>query len=241
MTRRADVVRFYELVDEQAVRCGGAALLSDINARTLPKRGVYFFFEAGEARRESGTGLRVVRVGTHALGEGSRSTLSQRLRQHRGGQSGSGNHRGSIFRLLVGAALMSGEMEPHCRSWGIKGEARKAAALLGASHEEIKAIERPIELAVSRYIGAMPVVWIDIGDEPGPSSARGRIERNAIALLSNMDRAPIDPPALTWLGHYSARPLVRASGLWNQNHVTEAHDPSFLEDVERFVRGGRRA
>ena len=219
MTRPADIARLYELLEMQAVRCGGAVPLSALDTRALPKRGVYFFFEQGQTRHERGSGLRVVRVGTHALGDGSRSTLGQRLRQHRGGRSGSGNHRGSIFRLLIGEALMLGDIEPRCRSWGIKGEARLAAASLGALLNEIKAAESPIEMAVSRYIGAMPVVWIGIDDDPGPGSARGRLERNSIALLSNVDRVPVDPASPTWLGHHSGRPLVRASGLWNQNHV----------------------
>ena len=35
-----------------------------------PARGVYFFREAGESRSDTGEGLRVVRVGTHALKAG---------------------------------------------------------------------------------------------------------------------------------------------------------------------------
>ena len=72
-----------------------------------PARGVYFFFEDGEARSTSGTGPRVVRIGTHALTAKSSTTLWNRLAQHRGVVgTGGGNHRGSIFRLLVGEALL---------------------------------------------------------------------------------------------------------------------------------------
>ena len=71
-----------------------------------PPRGVYFFHESGEARSGTGGGPRVVRVGTHGLKSGSGSTLWDRLSQHRGSsRSGRGNHRGSIFRLIVGIAL----------------------------------------------------------------------------------------------------------------------------------------
>jgi hypothetical protein len=60
-----------------------------------PKRGVYFFFETGESRSDSGSGPRVVRVGTHALREGSRAKLWTRLSQHQGTiTTGGGNHRG---------------------------------------------------------------------------------------------------------------------------------------------------
>ncbi len=72
-----------------------------------PQRGVYFFRETGETRTDTGEGQRIVRVGTHALKSGARSTLWGRLSQHRGNASGGGgNHRGSIFRKIVGAATV---------------------------------------------------------------------------------------------------------------------------------------
>ena len=47
-----------------------------------------------------------MRVGTHGLKSGSRSTLWAPLSQHRGtARSSDGNHRGAIFRGLVGIAL----------------------------------------------------------------------------------------------------------------------------------------
>jgi hypothetical protein len=87
----------------------------------------------------------------------------------------------------------------------------------------------------------MRFLWLSIEDEPGPSSLRGYIEKNAIALLSNFNKPPLDPPSPTWLGHYSDRERVRKSGLWNQNHVDEAYDPTFLDSLERFVSGVRKA
>ena len=60
-----------------------------------PKRGVHFFREPGEVRTDSGTGPRVVHVGTHALKAGSQTKLWDRLSQHRGAKrSGIGNHTG---------------------------------------------------------------------------------------------------------------------------------------------------
>jgi hypothetical protein len=64
---------------------------------------------------------------------------------------------------------------------------------------------------------------------------RGSIERNAIALLSNHERAPLDPASPSWLGHCSERPRVRSSGLWNQQHVEQAHDPMFLDTLEELI------
>ncbi len=195
-----------------------------------PERGVYFFQEHGEVRSDSGSGPRIVRIGTHALKPGSRTTLWKRLSQHRGPvKTGFGNHRGSIFRLLVGTALSatSGMTVP---TWGEENSAPKS----------IRERERPLERRVSQYIARMPFLWLEVPDLSGPDSLRGYIERNAIALLSNYHRPVLDAPSPSWLGAHCAREKVRLSGLWNQHHVDEAHDPAFLDQLERLVRRMRR-
>jgi hypothetical protein len=236
MSRLADLERFYVLIDRLNSRLGGTRTLADLRSfRDWPPRGVYFFFEPGEARHDSGEGFRIVRVGTHALGNGSRSSLRQRLGQHRGGNSGGGNHRGSIFRLLVGQALLARGDLPPCKSWGVKGGIGNAAGVLGMERTAITAAEATIEKAVSSYLSAMPCLWIGVDDEPGPGSSRGVIERNAIALLSNLRREPLNPASLSWLGRFSDRKLVCGSGLWNQRHVEEAHDHAFLDIFEQMT------
>ena len=67
MERRAHITSFYALLDELTARTGGLQFLQSPAARQWPKRGVYFFFEPGEVRTDSGAGPRVVRVGTHGL------------------------------------------------------------------------------------------------------------------------------------------------------------------------------
>src|SRR5690606_761635 len=99
----------------------------------------------------------------------------------------------------------------------------------------IRQDERPLECEVSRTLGAMSFLWLPVEDEPGPRSKRGYVERNAIALLSNFGKESIDPPSISWLGHYCNRHRVKASGLWNANHVEEDYDRKFLDDVERLV------
>ena len=199
-----------------------------------PARGLYFLYEAGESR--SGAGPRIVRVGTHGLKTGSRSTLWGRLSQHRGTvRSGGGNHRGSIFRLLVGIALARREGIGLPPSWGVGSDPGAAAKRLGMDRASVKCAEADLEAHVSRYIGAMPFLWLDVGDAPGPASERGVVERNAIALLSGYREPAPDTPTPDWLGHFSNRERVRRSGLWNSNHVDEAYDPSFLDAMERRI------
>ena len=232
--RIANTVRFHDLLSRLTASLGGYRRLAECSgAMEWPQRGVYFFFEPGEARGASGTGNRVVRVGTHALKAGSRSTLWQRLSQHRGNASGDGgNHRGSIFRLLVGEALARRGDCPLPASWGVCSDPANAAQRLGlASRAAVKHAEADLERRVSEYIGQMPFLWLDIPDAPGPQSARGRIERNAIALLSHARTAAADPPSANWLGRHSGRDRVRKSGLWNNRHVDEHGDAAFLSEM----------
>ena len=225
-SRLDDLHRLYIALSGLATIVGGERQFSSLQAPTRwPKRGVYFFFEPREIRSHTGSGLRVVRVGTHALKTGASSTLRGRLSTHRGHiASGGGNHRGSILRLLVGTSLMDPDRE-HASQVGSWGQGSNAPAA-------VRAQELDIERMVSQFIGAMPFLWLAVDDEPGPGSLRGTIERNTIALLSNRGRQPIDPPSSAWLGLNCSRERVRTSGLWNQNHVDEDYDPAFLDAFE---------
>lgn len=235
--RVADTVRFYALLARIRDRTGGYRTLATCDGRmSWPRRGVYFFFEDGEERSESGRGGRVVRIGTHALKPRSGTSLWNRLSQHRGtAQSATGNHRGSIFRLLVGSALARRGDVPLPTSWGVGGNTGVAARTLGVDRNAVKREEADLERRVSEYIGCMPLLWLDVGDPSGPTSLRGFIERNAIALLSHALEPAADTPSSRWLGAFSDRERVRTSGLWNNRHVAEHYDPSFLEAMSTLV------
>jgi len=233
--RTADLIRFYRILEDLEARIGGKQRLAVCDGRmNWPARGVYFFFEPEEYRSDTGEGMRVVRVGSHALKAGSRTSLWHRLSQHRGVMSsGGGNHRGSIFRLIVGEALAN-RNHNNIKSWGVSSDQGRAARKLGLTRASIKQREQPLEIAVSNTIRGMPLLWVGIDDESGSGSWRGYIERNAIALLSNYSKSPLDPPSAAWLGYHSGREKVRLSGLWNSNHVDEAYDPDFLGMLKHF-------
>ena len=226
ISREADLRRFYDMLTELEGRQGAPRTLPESASRDCPQRGVYFFFEPTEQRSGSGDGPRVVRVGTHALKHGSKTKLWSPRSQHRGAhRSGGGNHRGSIFRLLVGSALIARD-GLSCPTW----DTQRSNA---PSHVRVAEIE--LERLVSQTIGAMPVLWLAVDDDPGAGSERGAIERGAIALLSGWGQDGIDPPSANWLGHACTRDKVRRSGLWINNHVDEAYDPAFLDVMERRV------
>lgn len=228
MSRRDDIERFYGILQHVGTLVGGCRLLRDCTSKSQwPQRGVYFFFEPHEVR-ENGRDLRVVRVGTHAITATSRSSLWSRLRTHRGQAEGRGNHRGSIFRKRIGDAILRSVSgyERIGETWDIGSTATK----------DIRHTETPLEQEVSRYIGAMPFLWIGINDAPSAVSHRGYIERNSIALLSNFDKPAIDGPSDGWLGLKSKERTIQLSGLWNTNHVRETYDTTFLSLLESYTQ-----
>lgn len=215
----------YALLGELARRLGGPRRLRDCTkADGWPAHGVYLFFEHEETRPD-GSG-RVVRVGTHALTETSKTTLWNRLAQHRGQMSGSnpggGNHRGSVFRKHVGTALIRRDHWPEklLASWTSDQPDTGCAQL-----------EAQLEREVSRHIGAMPFLWLPVLDR----AVRGYIERNTIALLSKITGTP-DRPSPDWLGHHAAHPAISTSGLWNVHHVDDRHEPDVLQHIAAHVR-----
>jgi hypothetical protein len=230
-----DVQRFYEFLDELEEKCGGKRVLKNCHGKMKwPKRGVYIFFELGEARNTTGDGLRVVRVGTHAIGKPeNQQKLWDRLRTHRGPLSGKyangGNHRASIFRKHVGYAIIARDKygRDTAAKWG-QGD---------SAPEFVRRIEHPIELVVSHHIRMMPFLWFQINDVPGPDSLRGYIERNAIALLSNYFNLSnqIDASSKNWLGKWAKSDFVKRSGMWNVDHVNESYDPNFLQVIADII------
>jgi hypothetical protein len=224
--RLADLVRFYSILDRLESKIGGARKLANCSGRMVwPTRGVYFFCEPGERRQESGDGFRVVRVGTHALTKEPGTRLWTRLRQHKGpAKTGVGNHRGSIFRLILGTALIA-RHSYEFPTWGVKK----------LSKDVSRRNEQSLEREVSEVLTNMPFLWLAVGDSAGPTSLRGYIERNSIALLSNYNRIRLDAPSPTWLGRMCDRERVRNSGLWNSDHVDERHSPEFLDVLDRLV------
>jgi len=225
--RLRDIDRFYDLLDRVVASAPERLqLLSAHKSTSVPeKRGIYFFFEEGEDRMSRPFQPRVVRIGTHSVSTGSKATLWNRLRTHRGGGDGLGNHRGSIFRLHIGDSLLrQSELECLFPSWGV-GQSASA---------EVRQSEVEVEHAVSERLGQMQMMWIAVPDDPSPDSDRTYLERNLIALLCG-STGPIDLPSRTWLGRWSSREPIQSSGLWNVNHVREDYDPRALDVLETYV------
>lgn len=222
--REHNLERLYRAIGLLETGLGGKRLLSNCTGRQKwPRSGIYFFFEPGEYRSNRAK-PRIVRVGTHGVSRGSKATLWNRLRTHRGTGNGVGNHRSSIFRLHVGATI-SGRDSSFCvSSWGI-GQ---------AADSMIRKKEEHLEQAVSKHIGAMSVLWLAIEDEAGPASDRAYLERNVIGLLVSPS-GPVDLPSADWLGRFSPNERIRNGGLWNLNFLDYSYSDEFLDVLEEYA------
>jgi hypothetical protein len=168
----SDAGEFYRILDQLAARLGGPRRLRECTGRSgCPPQGVYFFFEDGETRADGGR--RVVRVGTHALTATSKATLWGRLSQHRGQLAGrnpgGGNHRGSVFRRHVGAALIRRDGLPDdlLASWL---DRRRPPG-------ERASQEPGIEREVSDYIGQCRSCGSAFQTEPTAATSRATASR----------------------------------------------------------------
>jgi hypothetical protein len=75
----------------------------------------------------------------------------------------------------------------------------------------------------------------------GRSDVRAEPDVDCVTVVrytSFMARAALlahSPSGAGWLGHHSTSSAVRASGLWNVNHVNETYDRGFLDRLENTM------
>jgi hypothetical protein len=80
----------------------------------------------------------------------------------------------------------------------------------------------------------MSILWLAVEDEPSRSSDRAYFERNAIGLLA-VAVGIVDVPSPNWLGHFSEKPEMKNSGLWNKESVRYEYSPNFLDILNEYV------
>jgi hypothetical protein len=162
--------------------------------------GLYFFYEKGEVSGHAPEG-RVVRIGNHPR---ARDGLKKRLSLHY-----SGNKNSSVFRRLVGGAILRknnpGDSclspEPGKGHW----EKQKLH-----SCEKCKPIKNEINKLLENnfYFRCLEVVDLNL---------RNSLEKKLVATIS---LCPLcSKPSKNWLGKYAYPEKVKKSGLWNSDYV----------------------
>jgi hypothetical protein len=223
LSKSEDIERFYDLIRDIEKKMDGIRYLRDFDVKGhLPEAGVYFMFEEGEFRSDLPNQLRVTRVGTHATHPEQRTSLKERLEEHRGIPGGRGVSRRSVLRRHVGLALINeSQGQINIPTWGRRGHISA----------EQRQQEELLERLVTSYVGEMMVLWLPVpGIDRAAYDKRRKVEKNSIALLSNR-LEPFDKPSKEWLGLHHPKDTVRRSGLWNIQHVYQAYDPLFLDDM----------
>ena len=176
----------------------------------IPLNGIYVIFERGEVGH--GSINRIVRVGTHT----GTNQLRSRLRQHFLVE----NKDRSIFRKNIGRALLNRDHDPFLPTW----ELDRTSRLARAQHIIDFDRQNSVEVIVSKYIRehfTFAVVRVD------ERTQRLRLESKMISTISLCDACR---PSAEWLGLFSPKDKIRASGLWLVNELYK--EPLSVGDLE---------
>jgi hypothetical protein len=223
--RVRDMQRLYILINSLQ-EAGKVFPLYKLHEQKLPKQGVYLFIDKKELNLLGKPG-RIVRIGTHAVSSGSRSTLRNRLKTHLGAKDGTGNHRSSIFRLHVGQALFSSlRLSDYNKTWGADRPATSDLIVFERNHEKL----------VTEYLANLLVFTIPVLDSASRFSLRALIEKQIISLYSERFLS-LETPSYPWLGRHSPRTIIASSGLWNLQHVGSTYEPDGagnIKDIENI-------
>ena len=203
--RKADTERFYELMGELEEQVGGKRKLSECRWNMGWPMRGVYFFFEDGETRA--TSNSDLRV--VRVGTHAVTVRSKSRLWHRLYEHKQDGGR-SVFRDHLNRAL----------------KARSNAGRRSAEHNHSRCI--------STYIGNMPFLWINVDGESSHNQ-RKSIERNAIALLSNWRRDPIDRQSDNWLGHQAQREEIGGSGLWNVQHTKRNYKREFLKVLQDCI------
>lgn len=166
----------------------------------IPRNGIYVLFEKGEFAHETD---RIVRVGTHT---GDRQ-LPSRLEQHFIKE----NKDRSIFRKNIGRAILNKEQDVFLAQWEIDLTTSNARQKHAGKIDRRKLQE--MEKRVTEYIRqSFRFAAFRVDDKPQRLYWESKI-------ISTVSQCVECHPSQNWLGLYSPKEKIRASGLWLVNEL----------------------
>lgn len=183
----------------------------------IPQNGIYIIFESGERYLEFD---RIVRVGTHT----GNNQLFSRLNQHYIKE----NKNRSIFRKNIGRCILNKANNPYLSIWELdttSAEEKKMNSYL-VDVEFEKQIERQISTYIQKKL-SFCVFRIN-------NKEQRLFWESKIASTLAQSKELI--PSSDWLGNYSPKEKIRASGLWQVNGLDgECITDIELEELKRIL------
>jgi hypothetical protein len=181
----------------------------------IPPNGIYIIFERGEKYLEFD---RIIRVGTHT----GYNQLYSRLNQHYIKE----NKNRSIFRKNIGRCILKKENSPYLKIWDLDTTSAEEKKM--NSHMFDVEFEKQIERQISKYI------------QESLSFCLFRIDNKEQRLfweskiVSTLAQSRELRPSSEWLGNYSPKEKIRASGLWQVNGLDGERITNI--EIEEFKR-----
>jgi hypothetical protein len=190
------------------------------NLSKLPESGIYFFFEKGEECPLQKGLSRIVRIGTANYGQ-FRSRISQHYLLEERKMNFDAHHSKpsdrSIFRKNLGRAILNRNEDSYLQVWNIDfqiTENRNNFWQLRKISKEWQIEEEITSILRSdfsfRYLDLSTVL------ENLPNRFQYLLEEHLIGTLGHCSYCG---PSETWLGLFSPEPKIRASGLWQVQHL----------------------
>jgi len=195
--------------------------------KRLPRNGIYFLYEQGESWGHSGSGPRIVRVGTHKEGN-FRSRISEHFlpseRRMDFDVTRPRPHDRSIFRKNIGRALLNRDQDPYLEIWEVDmtPSADRAAWRDRRDIDKEKRTEDEVTRVLRERFSFRFVVLEGQKKRIGTEGIESR-------LIGTLARCQICQPSPAWLGLHSPKPKIRQSGLWLEQHL----DAPALDKVDR--------
>jgi len=199
------------------------------NLESLPRNGIYFFYEKDEASRHNGVPQRIVRVGTHK-GNNFRSRMNDHFlfneRKMNFSSMKSAPKDRSIFRKNIGRAILNKNNDDYLKIWDIDFTPRKNRDKYHHLRDIHK--EKEIETRITNILrDDFSFRFFLIDDESKRIGNKG-LES---LLIGTIAKCELCAPSEKWLGNYSPVNAIRNSGLWLSQHLQS----DIIDEKEKMI------
>ena len=187
------------------------------HTESLPRNGIYFFYEDGEAWGHGGDKPRIVQIGTHKEGN-FRSRISEhfliddaKMDFESGGAAPKDR---SIFRKNIGRALLNKNNDDYLRIWEIDFTLKDNRAKYSSerSIEKEKLVEAEITKMLRDRFSLKFIILESQAERMGNTGLKSRL----IGTVANCECCK---PSDNWIGKHSPVEKIRTHGLWLVQHL----------------------